>query len=211
MKEIWKEIRRSFFAGLLVVVPGAVSIGVLWWVFATVTNWLLPAALRTHEQTLLYRVVAVAIFALLMTSVGWVTRLVVGKQVVAALEKVISRVPLLNKTYGFMKEISDTMLAGQKTIFERVVLVEYPRPGIYTLAFATAETGGEPCARTGNALVSVFLPTPPNPTTGYLALFPRQRVIDLEMSVSDAMKMSFSGGAVVPPYPLLAMTRAESA
>jgi uncharacterized membrane protein len=127
----------------------------------------------------------------------------------AIAEVIIARVPLLNKTYGFMKEVSYTMLAGQKTMFDHVVLVEYPRPGIYTIAFATADTGGEAAIKTGSALVSVFLPTPPNPTTGYLALYPREQVIDLEMSVTDAMKMSFSGGAVVPPYPLPASPQAE--
>jgi len=145
--------------------------------------------------------VALAVFVFLVTAVGWVTRLVIGRRVVTLAEKAIARVPLLNKMYGFMKEISQTLLSGQQTMFQRVVLVEYPRPGAYTIAFATAEAHGEARERTGSALVSVILPTPPNPTTGYLALFPREQVVDLEMNVADAMKMSFSGGAVVPPYP----------
>ncbi len=207
MNRWWTEWRKSFLAGLLVVVPVAGSILLVLWVFWLVTDLLLPPSLQERQATVLYRLLALAAFFVLTTAVGWVTRLVVGKRLVAASETVIGRVPLLNRTYGFMKEVSHTFLGDQKSVFQRVVVVEYPRPGIYTLAFATAETGGEVDAQTGKALVSVFLPTPPNPTTGYLALFPRERVTDLEMTVADAMKMAFSGGAVVPPYP----ARAESA
>jgi uncharacterized membrane protein len=112
----------------------------------------------------------------------------------------MNRVPLLNRIYGFISEVSHSMLPGQKTMFQRVVLVEYPRPGIYTIAFATGEVTGEAAARAGSPLISVFLPTPPNPTTGYLTLIPRSQVIDLDMGVGEAMKMAFSGGAIVPPY-----------
>ncbi len=198
---LWPSLRKSFFAGLVVVVPVAGSIAILLGLFNWVTDFLLPRTLQTHRDSFFYRVLALAVFVLLVTAVGWVTRLVVGRRAVALAEKAIARVPLLNKTYGFMKEISQTLLSGQKTMFQRVVLVEYPRLGAYTIAFATAEARGEARERTGRALVSVILPTPPNPTTGYLALFPREQVVDLEMNVADAMKMSFSGGAVVPPYP----------
>ncbi len=201
MSEFWKKLRNSFFAGLLVVVPLTGSIAILLGLFNWVTDFLLPRTLQTHRDSFLYRVLALAVFVLLVTAVGWVTRLVIGRRAVVLAGKAIARVPLLNKTYGFMKEISQTLLSGQKTMFQRVVLVEYPRPGAYTIAFATAEARGEVRERTGHALVSVILPTPPNPTTGYLALFPREQVVDLEMNVADAMKMSFSGGAVVPPYP----------
>ena len=198
----WKSVRNSFLAGLLIVVPVAASILILLWLFTLATDFLLPASLREHLWAPLYRVVALMLFVALTTGLGWATRRMAGKRVLAALEAVIGRVPLLNKTYGFAKEVSHTMLAGQKTMFQRVVLVEYPRPGAYTIAFATAEARGEARERTGSELVSVILPTPPNPTTGYLALFPRAQVVDLEMNVADAMKMSFSGGAVVPPYPV---------
>jgi len=199
--DLWPSLRKSFFSGLVVVVPLAGSIAILLGLFNWVTDFLLPRALQTHRDSFLYRVVALAVFVFLVTAVGWVTRLVIGRRVVTLAEKAIARVPLLNKMYGFMKEISQTLLSGQQTMFQRVVLVEYPRPGAYTIAFATAEAHGEARERTGSALVSVILPTPPNPTTGYLALFPREQVVDLEMNVADAMKMSFSGGAVVPPYP----------
>ena len=201
MSEFWKSARNSFFAGLVVVVPVAASVAILFGVFNWITDFLLPPSLREQEHTFLYRVAALSVSVGLVTVVGWVTRLVIGRRLVTFFEAVIARVPLLNKIYAFMKEVSQTLLAGQKTMFDRVVLVEYPRPGAYTIAFATADAHGEAQVRTSSDLVSIILPTPPNPTTGYLALFPREQVVPLEMSVSDAMKMSFSGGAVVPPYP----------
>ena len=184
MKQLWEGLRNSFFAGLLVVVPVAASVLILIWLFTGVTNFLLPASLREQMWGPLYRLVALVVFVVLTMA-----------------EAVIARVPLLNKTYGFVKEVSHTAFAGQKTMFQRVVLVEYPRPGAYTIAFATTEARGEAREGTGSELVSVILPTPPNPTTGYLALFPREQVVDLEMNVADAMKMSFSAGAVVPLDP----------
>ena len=201
VKRWWHTVRRSFLAGLLVVVPVAASVFFVLWVFRVVTDLLLPSVVEERDATLVPRLVALVAFVAMATLVGWVTRWVVGRRLVAAGEKIIGRVPLWNQTYGFMKDVSETFLGEKGSLFHRVVVVEYPRPGLYTLAFATADTGGEVDARTNRPLVSVFLPTPPNPTTGYLALFPREQVVDLEMSVVDAMKMSFSGGAVVPPYP----------
>jgi uncharacterized membrane protein len=201
MKQLWEGLRNSFFAGLLVVVPVAASVLILIWLFTGVTNFLLPASLREQMWGPLYRLVALVVFVVLTMAVGWATRRMAGKRALTMAEAVIAPVPLLNKTYGFVKEVSHTAFAGQKTMFQRVVLVEYPRPGAYTIAFATTEARGEARERTGSELVSVILPTPPNPTTGYLALFPREQVVDLEMNVADAMKMSFSAGAVVPLDP----------
>ena len=211
MKEWWQELQRSFLAGLLVVVPVAASVFFVLWVFRVVTDLLLPSVVEEREATLVPRLVAMVAFVAIATLVGWAMRWVLGKRLVAAGEKIIGRVPLWNQTYGFIKNVSDTFLGDKGAMFHRVVVVEYPRPGLYTLAFATADTGGEVDARTNRPLVSVFLPTPPNPTTGYLGLFPREQVVELEMGVTDAVKMIFSGGAVVPPYPPPAPVRAGAA
>lgn len=197
-----KDLRNSFFAGLLVIAPLAASLGILWWLFNTVTDWLLPVKLQTFG----WRVVSLVVFVSLVTIIGWVTRLVVGKRLVALTETLIRRVPLLNRIYGFMKDVSDTMLSGKKGAFERVVLVEYPRSGVYAIGFLTSETGGEAQAKTKERVVNVFIPTTPNPTSGFLALMPREQVVDLEMSVADGMKMVISGGAVVPAYPMATST-----
>lgn len=201
MNRYWTGFRKSFFAGLLVVVPVAASVGIMLWLFNTVTDWLLPESLLQHRQGFLFRLVALIASVLLVTFVGWITRLVIGRRLIVAGEALIRRVPLLNKTYGFMKEISQTLLSGQKTMFQRVVLVEYPRPGVYTIGFVTSEATGETQIKTPQQVINVFLPTTPNPTSGWLALVPREQVIDLDMSVADGMRLVISGGSVMPPPP----------
>ena len=199
MNERWRAIRNSFFAGLLVVVPVAASVLILVGLFTWVTDFMLPASLRDKMWTPLFRVAALVVFVLVTTLIGWVTRWMVGKRMVSLGEALINRVPLLNKTYGFMKEISHTFLAGQKTMFQRVVLVEFPRPGMYSIGFVTSETGGEAQQKTKETVVNVFVPTTPNPTSGFLVLVPREKLMAMEMTVAEGMKMVISGGSVVPP------------
>ncbi len=200
MNALWKSVRNSFFAGLLVVVPVAASILILLGLFTWITNFMLPESLRTQFLTPLYRIGALIAFVALTTLVGWVTRLVVGRRMVALVEDMIGRVPLLNKTYGFMKEISQTLLAGRRTMFQRVVLVQFPRPGIYSVGFVTSQAAGEAQVKTRETVINVFVPTTPNPTSGFLILVPREQLIDLDMTVAEGMKMVISGGAVVPPF-----------
>lgn len=200
MSELWKNLRNSFFAGLLVVVPVAASVMILLGVFTWVTDFMLPDALRQQMLTPLYRIIALVVFIAFTMGVGWITRLVMGRRMVSATETMIGRVPLLNKTYGFMKEISHTLLSGQKTMFRRVVLVEFPRPGVYSVGFVTSEAEGEAQTKTGETVINVFVPTTPNPTSGFLLLVPREQLVDLSMSVAEGMKMVISGGTVVPGY-----------
>jgi len=200
MSETWKRLRNSFFAGLLVVVPVAGSVLILLGFFTWLTDFMLPSALQQQILSPLYRVLALVLFVALTTGVGWITRLVVGRQIIGVSETLIGRVPVLNKTYSFIKEISQTLLSGRKTMFQRVVLVQFPRPGVYSIGFVTSETEGEVQAKTRETVINVFVPTTPNPTSGFLILVPRDQVVELEMSVAEGMKMVISGGAVVPPY-----------
>jgi uncharacterized membrane protein len=201
MSEMWKDLRNSFFAGLLVVVPVAASVLILLGIFTWVTDFMLPEALHQQMLTPLYRIIALIVFILFTTGVGWITRHVVGKRMVSATESMIGRVPLLNKTYGFMKEISHTLLSGRKTMFQRVVLVEFPRPGVYAIGFVTGEAQGEVQEKTGEAVINVFVPATPNPTSGFLIFVPRDKVVNLTMTVAEGMKMVISCGTVVPSYP----------
>lgn len=200
MNETLKNLRNSFFAGLLVVVPVAASVLILLWVFTWVTDFMLPEFLHRQMLTPLYRIIALVLFVAFTIGVGRVTRLVMGKRIVSATESLITHVPLLNKTYGFMKEISQTLLSGKKTMFKRVVLVEFPRAGTYTIGFVTNETGGEIRGKTAETGTSVFVPAAPNPTSGILLFIPREELIDLEMSVAEGMKMVISCGSVEPIY-----------
>jgi len=200
MGDVWKKLRNSFFAGLLVVLPVAASALILLGIFTWVTDFMLPDSLRQQMFTPLYRIIALVLFIAFTTGVGWVTRLVVGRRMVLATENIIGRVPLMNKTYGFMKEISHTVLSGRKTMFQRVVLVEFPRAGVYSVGFVTSEAVGEVQEKTNETVINVFVPTTPNPTSGFLILVPREQVVDLTMTVAEGMKMVISGGAVVPAY-----------
>jgi len=152
--------------------------------------------------TPLYRLGAAVVIVLFTAAVGWVTRLVVGRRMISLTEALIGRVPVLNKTYGFMKEISQTLMSGRKTMFQKVVLVQFPRPGVYSVGFVTSETAGEVQAKTQEEVVNVFVPTTPNPTSGFLILVPREQLVELEMSVAEGMKMVISGGSVVPSFPV---------
>jgi uncharacterized membrane protein len=200
MSETWKNVRNSFFAGLLIIMPIAASILILLSLFTWITDFMLPGPLQKQMLTPVYRLGALLAFLVFTTLVGWITRLVIGKRMIALAEAIIGRVPLLNKTYIFIKEISHTLFAGQKTMFQRVVLVEYPRAGVYTIGFVTSEAVGETQVKTPEHVVNVFFPTTPNPTSGWLALVPRSQVVDLDMSVADGMRLIVSGGAVVPPF-----------
>jgi uncharacterized membrane protein len=197
MSETWKSLRLSFLTGLLIVLPVAASLAVLWWVVKLVTAWLPPGFDAPQ-----WRLGALVVLVVFTTAVGLLARRVVGKRLIGFGETVIGRVPLLNRVYPFMKEISHTMLSGQKTMFQRVVLVEYPRPGLFAIGFVTSETEGEAQTKTPEPVVNVFVPTTPNPTSGFLLLVPRRQITNLEMSVTEGMKMVISGGAVVPPYPV---------
>ena len=203
MSDLAKKLRISFLAGLITVVPIAGSIIVLLWLFNSLTNVLLPRFVRDYLEQFpypefLFRLLALILCLALVTFAGWVTRLVIGKQLYAVMEGFIVHVPLLNKIYGFIKEVSQTMLAGKKTVFQRAVLVEYPRLGVFSIGFVTNENAGEAALRTNKQLINVFFPTTPNPTSGWLALVPREQLVDLDMSVAEAVKMVISGGTIVP-------------
>ena len=196
MSQFWKSLRNSFFAGLLIVLPVGASLGLLWWLVMLVTAWLPEPVSAPH-----YRLLAVMVLIVLTVGVGWLARRVAGKRLIDVAELLIRQVPLLNRIYPFMKEISDTVLSGKKTMFQRVVLVEFPRPGVFAIGFVTGPTAGEVPAQTRSPLLNVFVPTTPIPTNGFLILVPPEQVVNLEMTVAEGMKLVISGGTVVPPYP----------
>ena len=197
MSQSWKSLRNSFFAGLLIVLPVGASLGLLWRVVMLVTAWL-PERFSAPQ----HRLLAVVVLIGLTIVVGWLARRVVGKRLIAVAEMLIRQVPLLNRIYPFMKEISDTVLSGKKTMFQRVVLVEFPRPGLYSIGFVTGATGGELQTRINAPLLNVFVPTTPIPTNGFLIFVPQDHVVNLAMTVAEGMKLVISGGTVVPPLPV---------
>lgn len=206
-----QSLRRNFLAGLFVVLPIILSLWLLVFFFDFVTKItakilvLLPREAKqvfltpADEPTLAGRLLTLVFAVLLMVLVGSITRHVVGRGAVGKLEDLLLRVPLLNKIYPAVKEIVAAFQPERKTAFREAVLVEYPTPGTYAVAFVTGEIPAGAFTELPDALVTVFVPTTPNPTSGFMLMLPRKKVFTLNVSVADAIKLVISGGTVHPP------------
>jgi uncharacterized membrane protein len=217
-KSLITRWRASFLTGLAIVLPGVVTLAVVKWLFGTVSSftdtllfflpyWLSP---RTIYQdgisgpvfwywSLLALLLAIAIVSV----VGVLGRYYFGKRLIAWADSLMLRVPVLNKIYGTIKQVDEAFTSGKKSSFKTVVLVEYPREGIYSVGFITSEQADEVEKKTGRKCVCVFIPTTPLPTGGFLIVVPEEQVIKLDMSVADGFKYIISVGALanesVPP------------
>ena len=198
--------RNAFIAGALLLAPLIVTV----WAFAQIIALVggtvrplffdrLPATLR--DLPFLWDVVSTISVVLIVTALGYVSRYVFGKFFVSIGERFMLSIPGVSAVYNTVKQIVDTFGTQNKNLFNQVVLVEFPRPGIWAIGFLTNKTQGEAQAKTAEEVWTVFVPTTPNPTSGFLMLFPTRDIIPLEMSVGEGMKMIISGGAVVPPWP----------
>ena len=208
------RLQANFLAGLAVILPAVISIALFVWLFGTVANFtdkllfFLPRRI-THGTggvgpVLWYwSVVALGVAVLLLALLGRLTRLYIGRKAIQTFDTLLRRVPLFNKLYGAIKQVNDAIASGNKTAFKQVVLIEYPRKGCYSIGFITSEQHGEAQAKTREKVVGVFVPTTPNPTSGFIVLVPERDVIRMEMSVSDGVKFIMSLGSVAPEYPLL--------
>jgi len=206
-------------AGLAVVMPAVVSIAVVLWLFGTVANFtdkllfFLPRSL-THQAGgagplhWYWSLVAFLLTLVLITLVGLGARHYVGRKLIQFGENLLLRVPILSKIYLALKQINEAFATSKKSAFKTVVLVQFPRPGIYSIGFITSEQHEEVQARTREHVVCVFVPTTPNPTTGFLILVPEHEIVKLEMSVADAIKYIISLGTVSPEF--RAVTTAQS-
>ena len=149
-------------------------------------------------ETLL-AVVGLFVGVLSLTVLGFLSNYVLGKFFISTTEKILGKVPFLSTVYKSVKQIVETFGKENRAVFKEVVLIEYPRPDCYVLGFLTNDASGETEAVIGKKLTNVFVPTTPNPTSGFLLLLPREDIFRLDMSVGDGMKMLISGGAVIPP------------
>ena len=196
---------------MAIVLPAVVSIGIVIWLFGTVANFtdtllfFLPRH-WTHERNgegpmhFYWSLAALALAILLIGMVGRLARYYFGKKLIQLADLALMRVPLLNKIYSALKQINEAFTSSNKSSFKQVVLVEFPRPGLYSVGFITGTQYGEVQDRTKEVVVGVFVPTTPNPTTGFIVLVPEKDIIKLEMSVADGIKFIMSLGAVIPAY-----------
>ena len=135
---------------------------------------------------------------ILLTFIGFLTAGLIGKFIIKLGERIISRLPIIRSVYGALKQIFESVLASSSKSFREVVLIEYPRKGVWAIGFITGDTKGEVQNATKENMVNVFLPTTPNPTSGFLLFVPRKDVIILDMNVEEGIKMVISGGIVTP-------------
>ncbi len=194
-------LRRYLIAGLLVWVP----LGVTVLVVRMLINWLdgsvalLPEAYR--PETLIGFAIpglGVVISLLVVFVTGVLVANFFGRRFIALWERMLSGIPLVRSIYSGAKQLAETMFSDSGNSFRKVVLVQFPRPGLWTIAFLTGTDVGEAQRKTGRDVINVYVPTTPNPTGGYFVMVPREEVVELKMSVDEGLKMLMSMGAVVP-------------
>ncbi len=198
-----RYLRGYFLAGVLITAPIGITFYLAWlfitWVDDKVTP-IIPAAYNP-EAYLPFSIpgLGLVIVAVALTLVGAVTAGMLGRLWVRTSERMLARMPVIRSVYGAIKQIFETILTKNTEAFSKVVLFEYPRRGSWALGFITGTTEGEIQSLTADEVVNVFLPTTPNPTSGYLLFIPRRELVELDMTVEEGIKMVVSGGIVTPP------------
>lgn len=195
-------IRKWLLAGLLVVVPVAITIWVLQWIIGTLDQTLLILPEAWHPDRLFG--VHIPGFGVLLTLaillvVGAVASNFVGRKLVSLGDRIVHRIPVVRSIYSSVKQVSDTLFSESGNAFRKAVLVQWPRPDVWTIAFVTGSPGGDVANYLqGNEFVSVYVPTTPNPTGGYFVMLRKSDCIELRMSVDEALKYVVSMGVVAP-------------
>ncbi|MGI1661855.1 DUF502 domain-containing protein [Palleronia sp. KMU-117] len=198
------SLRASFLTGLVVIVPIAVTIWLVWTVVGWIDGWVLPLIPHTYRPEqyigINLRGVGVVIFLIFTVMVGWLAKGLIGRSLIGWAEGLVDRMPIVRSVYNGLKQIAETVFAQTETSFDKACLVQYPRPGIWAIAFISTNAKGEIARQipVDSEIVSVFLPTTPNPTSGFLLYVPRSDLIELTMSVEDAAKLIISAGLVYP-------------
>jgi uncharacterized membrane protein len=196
------RLRAYFLTGVVVTAPFTITIFLVWQFLTfldTQVEGLLPA--RYNPETYLpFSLPGVGLVVMLafLTIVGMLTAGLAGRTLVRMGERLLARMPVVRSVYATLKQIFETVLAQSSRSFREVVLIEYPRRGLGAIGFVTGPTGGEIQARSEEELVNVFLPTTPNPTSGFLLFVPKKDLIHLDMSIEDGIKLVISGGIVGP-------------
>lgn len=207
---LWRRLRNYLIAGVVIAAPIAITAALLWWFISFVDNSMKPLVRGVFDPLLTplglspedFFFFAIPGFGVLVGAaflifVGWAATTFAGRAIYAAGERLIGRVPYVRSIYAALRQLVDSVAQQGDRSFDEVVLVEYPRRGLYAIAFVTAAAKGEIRSHLGDDFVALFLPTSPNPTSGYLLYARRSEVIKLDMSVEDGAKLIFSAGIVV--------------
>ncbi len=206
---IFASIRSSFLTGLIVIAPIGITIWLIWTLTGWIDSWVLPLIPHGYDPSRLIldwtgvevnvRGLGVVTFLVFTMIIGWLAKGLIGRSMIRWAESVVLSIPLIRSLYSGLKQIAETILQQGQQNFDKACLVEYPRKGIWAIAFISTQAKGEIATRHGpEPMVSVFLPTTPNPTSGFLLFLPQKDVIILDMSVEDAAKLIISAGLVYP-------------
>ena len=202
---VLRRLRTHFLTGVVVTAPIGITL-YLAWLFITYVDGkvtpLIPAQYNP-ETYLPFGIpgLGLVISIVVLTLIGAIAKNFLGRAVVGMGERLLARMPVIRNVYGALKQIFETVLAQSSMAFREVVMVEYPRRGLWALAFVTSKTKGEVQNVTEDEVVNIFLPTTPNPTSGFLLFVPRKDLVTMHMTVEDGIKMVISGGLVTPPGP----------
>lgn len=188
-------IRRYLLTGIVVIAPVGVTAYVLWWIFAR-----LDRILGRVFQVIGLRIPGLGLMVLiaLVIAVGWLAQQAVGRELITLGKNWLKKFPLTRTVYSAASQIVEQIVGENRRLFQSCVLVEYPRPGCWVVGFLTSAAAAEISEAAQEETVAVFIPTTPNPTSGYLAFVPRTQVIPLKMSVEEGFKLVVSAGAVTP-------------
>ena len=201
-----QDLKNDLIAGLLVVIPLATTI----WLTITIASWVIEFLTRIPKQinpydnlhpilvNLLNLVVGLTVPLLCILIIGLMARNIAGRWLLDLGERVLQAIPLAGSVYKTLKQLLETLLKDTNGKFRRVILVEYPRRGVWAIAFVTGAMSSEIQSQMARPMLSIFIPTTPNPTTGWYAIVPEDEVINLSMPIEDAFKVIISGGIVSP-------------
>lgn len=208
MNSFFKSLRTAFFAGVILLAPLSITLLVFSWLVENIGGrfrshffFFLPDTLLERANlVVLWNLLATVMVIVLITLLGYLSRYFIGRFAIVLAERIVRTVPFVNAVYGTVKQIVDTFSTQNRAVFQEVVLVEFPRPGVFALGFLTNQVKGEIQGRTEEDLWNVFVPTTPNPTSGFLVMIPAKQVKELHMTVAEGMKVIISGGALVPVW-----------
>lgn len=211
-KSFLSGLRNSFLTGVVVIAPVGLTVWLIWSVIGWVDGVVLPFVPSRYQPEnilntflgldikLQLRGLGVVFFLIFTTFVGWLAKGLLGRSLIRSAERFVNRMPVVRSIYSGVKQIAETVFSQADRSFEKACIVQYPRKGIWAVGFISTPAKGEIRARVNDAqnLLSVFVPTTPNPTSGFLLFVPAEDVIELDMSIEDAAKLVISAGLVYP-------------
>ena len=198
-------LRKWLFTGLLVIVPGVITAWVLTWIVSTLDQTLTILPEAWHPDRLLgFHIPGFGVLLTLaiLLIVGAFASNFAGRKLVSLGDSLMTRIPVVRSIYSSVKQVSDTLFSESGNAFRTAVLVQWPRDGVWTVAFITGQPSGEVAGYLRDEFVSVYVPTTPNPTSGYFVLMRKSDCVELDMSIDAALKYIVSMGVVAPPDPV---------